>query len=139
MDEEMTHDGDEGDFVGFTGGAQALVEGFQDGVGAGGAECGHEEGTAHVEPAAADGADAAKGTAVAIKRGQTGERRDLVFGAAAEFGQRGQQGRSREVTDALDGDEDLHPDTQARCDLDELRDEAFEFFNLAVELAQMAA
>jgi hypothetical protein len=58
--------------VGFAGGAQALVEGLQDRVGAGGAEWGHEEGPAHVAAAAANGAGAAIGAAVAMERGHAG-------------------------------------------------------------------
>jgi hypothetical protein len=84
MDEEMAHDGDEGDFVGFAGGAQALVEGFQDGIGAGGAKGGHKEGPAHLDAAAANGAGTAIGAAVAIKRGQAGQGRDLIFGAGSK-------------------------------------------------------
>ena len=40
MDQELAHDGDECDFVGFAGGSQALINGFQDGIGAGGAKGG---------------------------------------------------------------------------------------------------
>jgi hypothetical protein len=73
VDEEFAHDGDEGDFVGLAGGAQALVEGAQDRVGAGGAKGSHEEGAAHVEASATDGALAAEGAAVAIERRQAGQ------------------------------------------------------------------
>ena len=100
MDEEVAHDGDEGDFVGLAGGAQAAVEGLQDGVGAGGAKGGHEEGAAHVEAAATDGALSAEGAAVAIKRSQAGQGRDLIFGAGAELGQRGQKRRGGGGADA---------------------------------------
>ena len=61
MDEEFAHDGDQGDFVGFTGGAQALVSGLEDGVAAGGGESGHVQGDAHLEATAANGTGAAKG------------------------------------------------------------------------------
>ena len=73
MDEEFAHDGGEGDFMGFTGGAQALVDGLEDGVTARGAQGCHVEGEAHFAASAADGAGAAIGPAVAIEGGEAGQ------------------------------------------------------------------
>jgi hypothetical protein len=38
MDEELAHDGDEGDLVGFAFGDEALVNGLEEGIAAGGGE-----------------------------------------------------------------------------------------------------
>jgi len=67
VDEEFAHDGDEGNFVGLTGGAQALVNGLEDGVAARGGEGRHVEGQAHVAATSANGAGAAIGAAVAVE------------------------------------------------------------------------
>ena len=139
MDEEFAHDGDEGDFEGFACGAQALVEGAQDGVAAGGAEGGHVEGLAGGDPSALDGAGAAPGAAVAVERGQAGQGGDLVFAESAKFRQSGEQGRSGKDTDALNRDETLDFGPQPWGGFNQLRDEGLEFFDLAIEMTQVAA
>ena len=65
--EEFSGGGDEGDFEGFAGGAEALAEGFEDGVVADGVEGGHGEGAAHAGPAAGDAARARRGPLSSLK------------------------------------------------------------------------
>ena len=62
--DEFAHDGDEANLGGFAVGAQALVEGGEDGVGAGGADGGHVEDVAHLRAAAADVSGEAGGAGV---------------------------------------------------------------------------
>src|SRR3984885_2658371 len=91
MDKEFSGGGGEGDFGGFTLGAQALVERFQDGVVLGGDEGGHPQPGAHGGPSAGDVALAAMEATVVIARGQTGQGSGLGFVEGAEFGQLGQK------------------------------------------------
>src|SRR5205085_7775612 len=52
--EELAGDGDEGDHLGLSGGAEAFAEGFEDGVVAGGDEGCQEQGGAHALATAAN-------------------------------------------------------------------------------------
>ena len=66
--EEFSGDGGEGDFWGFAGGAQAGVEGFEEGMMARRTQGAEVEDAADFGPAAADVTGAAEGAAVAICR-----------------------------------------------------------------------
>jgi len=137
VDEEFAHDGGEGDFVGFTVGAQTLVDGLEDGVAARGTEGRHVERMTHFAAPAADGAGAAERTAVAIERGEAGQGGDFVFGQRPQFRQGGEQGRGGEGADALDCDEPGDLGAQGRGAFHDFGDAGQELFNLAIEMAQM--
>jgi len=135
--EEFAHDGDEGDFVGFTGGTQALINGLEDGVAARGSECSHVQRVSHLAASATDGAGSSERTAVAIKRGQSSQGRDFIFGQRPEFRHGSQQGRSGKGAHTLDLDEPGNFGAQVRVAFDYLGDAHQELLNLAVEMAHM--
>src|SRR6187200_2297605 len=91
-DEELSHAGDQGLLAGFSGGAELVVMGGDDRVGAAGDQGGHVEGGAHGGSAAGDGAAAAHAAAVAVDRGDADQGGDLAAGQVAELGQLGDQG-----------------------------------------------
>ncbi len=86
---------------------------------------------------AGDGTGAAKGAAVAIKRGPSGQGGDLVGRESAEFRQSGQQGRGGQFPDALHLDKKFDLGRQRGRALDQIGDASPEFFDLAVEMAQV--
>src|SRR3990170_869579 len=83
--EELTHDGGEGELLGFAGGEQASVEAGQDGVVMGSDEGGHVEHGADLGPAAPGCARAAPGAAVTVYGGDTDQGGDLFVVELAEF------------------------------------------------------
>ena len=89
MDQELAHDGGEGDEVMLAVGFEALVKGAQDGIAPGGGEGGHEEAMANLPAPTADGTGAAKSPAVAIERGQPGQGGDGLTAEGAELRQVG--------------------------------------------------
>lgn len=76
-DDELPHDGGEGDFLGLTGGDEALIKLFKDGVEARGDSRGHVEDTAYFYSAAADRSSSSESAAVAVIRSDSGECTDL--------------------------------------------------------------
>jgi hypothetical protein len=84
MDEKLAHDGDEGDLVGFAFGDEALINGLEEGIAAGGGERRHVKGGAHAQAPAAAAAPAAKGATVAVEGSQPGQGGHFVFGEGAE-------------------------------------------------------
>lgn len=81
------------------GGAEFFVMGSDDRVGTAGDERCHEESGAHGGATAGDGAAAARHAAVAIDWSDADQGGDLAAGAAAEFGQIGDQRAQRGRTD----------------------------------------
>src|SRR3954467_13210403 len=75
--EELAGDGDEGDHVGLSGGAEAFAEGFEDGVVTGRDEGGQEQGGAHALASTGDHALAFPVAGLAGVGGKAGEARDL--------------------------------------------------------------
>ena len=101
-DEEFAHDGGEGEFGRFVGGAQVEVESAQDVVGAGGAQSGHVEGVAQPEAAAGDVALIAQVAAIVIKGSDAEECRGLRARERAELRAEGQAGRGGEEANSWD-------------------------------------
>ena len=133
MDEEFTHGGGEGEFRRFAMGEQALVEGFADGVVAGGDQGSHVEGLAHGLTTAADVALAAEQAAVVIEGSEASESGGLVLGEAAEFWQGSQEGGGRDGAHAFDGSQSRELGTQARTGTDQASEGGFNAGDLAVE------
>lgn len=120
MDEELAHDGGDGDAVVFATCAELLVEGSQDGVAASGGEGGHVEGAADGGTSAADVALAATGSAVVVEGRQAGEGRDLAAIEPSEFGQLGQQAHGGGLAHAFDLAEGFEALAEAAVPVDEL-------------------
>jgi len=71
--EKFSGGGDEGDFEGFAGGAQAFIKGFENAVVANGVEGGHGASAAHRGTASGDLALAFARAAVVVEGGQAGQ------------------------------------------------------------------
>ena len=97
--EEFSGGGDEGNFGGFAGGAQAGVEGLKGGMVAGGGEGAEVENAADFGAAAVDVTHAAEGSAVVIARSQAGQAGKARGAALAEFGQEGEEGDGSDEAD----------------------------------------
>ena len=76
--EQLVHGGDEGEFLVLSPEEELLVEVFDGGVEADGAEGGHVERGADGGPTAPDGLFASKGSAVAVDGGDPDEQGDLL-------------------------------------------------------------
>ena len=113
-DDEFAHDGGEGNFGGFAGGAQPLVKLFELAIGMGGDECGHVERTADRCASTADAAASVPLAAFARMRGQSGQGGGLAAVERAQFGQFGQHAQGGDRADAGDGFEFLHAGIQCR-------------------------
>lgn len=138
VDEELTHDGDEGDFLGLSGSDELLVEGCQNGVVTGRAEGGHVEGLADAGPAAVDGTFAAHGAAVAVERGEAGEAGGLVAVEVTELRHGGEEDDGGVLTDAFDFAQDEDRGLERRAGGDGCPQEAIELFNLGLKGANAA-
>ena len=98
--EEFSGGGEEGNFGGFAGGAQAGVEGLKGRMVAGGGEGAEVENAADFGAAAVDVTHAAEGSAVVIARGEAGEAGKARGAALAEFWQEGEEGDGSDEADA---------------------------------------
>jgi hypothetical protein len=100
--EEFPGSGDEGDFEGFSGGAESFVEGFEDGVVADGVEGGHVESAADYGPSAGDSALPFAGSAIVIERGHASQCGEGAPVTGPQLRQVPEQGGSSAWADALD-------------------------------------
>ena len=134
-DDQFPHDGGEGDFGGFAGRAQALIERLELAVGARRYQRRHIQRAAHWGAASSDAPAAMPLATLPRMRGQSGQCRRLAAVERAQFGQFGQHPQGRNGADASDGDEFLHPFVQSlglRLQLPQLR---FDLFQIAFQAA----
>ena len=100
VEEEFASGGEEGELVGFAGGAEVLVAAAQEAAGlADSGEGGEEEDAADFGAAAADPALALAGTALMGVGSEAGEVGDLLAVESAEFRQPAEQGGDRDRAD----------------------------------------
>lgn len=128
-DEELSCGGDDGDELGFAGGHEAVAEGLEDGVVAGGDQGAHEQGSADDGSAAADEAPAAPFAGLAGVGRQSGQGRDLLGVERAQLGQFGQQCAGDGLADARHRGQQvlaLPPDGRAAHGLVDLQVERLE-------------
>jgi len=85
-DDQFPHDGGEGDFGGFAGRAQALIERLELAVGARRHQCRHIQRAAHWGAASSDAPAAMPLAALPRMRGQSGQCRRLAAVERAQFG-----------------------------------------------------
>jgi len=104
-----------------------LVEGFEDGVVAGGDEGGHVERGADLGAAAADAALTPELTAVVVEGGDAGEGGGLGVGEGSEFGHEGDEREGGDEADASDFLEASDPGCQCRGEFDFCGDEGLDF------------
>lgn len=104
-----------------------MVEGFEDGVVAGGDEGGHVERGADLGSAAADVALTPELTAIVIERSNAGEGGGLGVGEGAEFGHEGDERESGDEADASDFLEASDPGCQCGGEFDLRGDEGLDF------------
>ena len=100
--EQLAQAGDERHLGRLAGGDEALGEGLDARVVAGGRQGGHVERVAHLGAAAPAAAPPAPGAAVAIEGGHPDQGGDLLAGAGAQFGHVGQPGGGGHGADARD-------------------------------------
>src|SRR5258708_39621704 len=91
MNQELAHDGGDGDAVALAAGPELLIERPQDRVAAGGGECRHIQRPAHVGPAATAVALDGGGATVAVEGRQTSAGGDAGAVELAPLGQRGER------------------------------------------------
>ena len=84
--QELAHAGDEGHLGRLAGGDEALIEGLEVGVAAGGRQGGHVERGAHLGAPAPAAAAPAPGAAVAIEGRDPDQGGDLLAGTGPQFG-----------------------------------------------------
>ncbi len=94
MDEEFSHGGDDGAFVGFAAFAQALNIGRDDGVAVRCGLIGHVEAPTDFGATADDGALAGELAAVAVEGGKAGQGDEAVAVEMFDFREIGQKGQS---------------------------------------------
>src|SRR5215475_1757671 len=90
--DEVSHDGDDGDLWGLAGGGESLEDAPEIGIEADCDERRHEEGVAHFGPSATDETFAAPLSAVASHGRQASEAGGACVFDRAEFGHVGEQG-----------------------------------------------
>ena len=91
-EDEFAHEDSEGEFFGFSGKEEALVEDFEDGVITGGDEGGHVKSVADLRSTTTDEALAAELATIVIEGGDAGEGGGLGVGECSEFGHEGNEG-----------------------------------------------
>ena len=102
-DDEFAHDGSEGDFRWFSGGAEPGIKGFEDVVMADGAQGGHVKRLPDGTAPATDATEAGLMAAVTIVRGDPSQGRSGLVGESAQFWHFGQQSGRHHRADARDG------------------------------------
>jgi len=115
--EEFVHAGGQGDFLGFAGGAEALVEGANGRVVPGGDERGHVQGGAHAGAAPPDDTPAAQRAALAGERGHANQGGNGFAVEVAEFGHLGEQGQGGGRANAGDAAQQILPFAPERAGL----------------------
>jgi hypothetical protein len=101
-DDELSHEGGEGEFFGFAASEETEVERFEDRVVAGGDKRGHVKDRADLGTAAEDVALPAELTAVVVKGSEAGEGGGLGIGEGTKFRHQCDEGGGGEQADALD-------------------------------------
>ncbi len=91
-EDELPHEHGKGEFFGFAGSDEAEVEGFEDGVVAGGNQRGHVKDGANLGASTGNLAAAAELAAIAVKRSDARERGRLGIGEGTELGHESDQG-----------------------------------------------
>lgn len=135
-DDELSHDGGDGDFSGFPSGDESLIFGFHVGVEACCNKGWHVECLAQDSTPTADVTTPAILSAVARNRRQAGEARDLFVFELAEFGHLDEHGDSGNRADAGDRDEDLEARHQFRLAAQPGLERCVDGGDLAVDLRQ---
>ena len=100
VDEDFTHGGDDGAFVGFASGDEGFDVRADDGVVNGGALSGHVEAFADFGAARADGTALASFAAVAVEGGDASEGNELVAPDVGDFAEMGEDGPCGHLADA---------------------------------------
>src|SRR5690606_19512893 len=121
-DDELSHDGGEGEFSGFAPGDEAVVAGLEAGLVAGGGEGGHVEGVAWSHAATVDVALALAVAAVVGDRREAGEPGGGLARALAQLAEAGEQRGGDDRTDAGDGVQEGLPGGEAGIGGDAARD-----------------
>lgn len=132
-DDELSHQGGESEFFGFTAIEETEVERSEDRIVAGGDERGHVEDRAELRAAAEDVALPAELTTVVIKRSDPREGGGLGIGEGTQFRHQRHEGRGGEQADALDFLEALDFGPQIGRSSDLCLDERFELHDLFLE------
>jgi hypothetical protein len=132
-DDELSHEGGEGEFFRFATSDETEVERSEDRVVAGGDEGGHVKDRAELRAAAEDVALTAELTAVVVKGSDAGESGGLGIGEGAKFGHERDEGGGGENTDALDFLEAIDLGPQIGRSSDFCLDEGFELRDLFLE------
>src|SRR5208282_1374021 len=141
-DDELSHDGGQGEFFDLSGGNEALVEALEMRIEARGRKGCHIDASTHGVASATDAARAVALTAVAGNGGEPREHSGLLGFETAELGHVGDRPASRHGAHAWNGDEDSEPAREGRIAFDGLNGQFFEHagrgfsaFDLTFDLA----
>lgn len=129
-DEQLTHDGGDGDLERFAAFNEAFVEGAKRGVETAGGKGSHVEGATHGESTSVDGPLSAVFAAIAADWRQPGQRGDLILGERAQFGTSRQKESGRKPPHALDCPEVLDLGLKALA----MSKECFDLFLASIDL-----
>ena len=132
-DGELSHACGEGEFGGFSVGAEAFVEVSDGWIAAGCGNGGHVENVAQIGPSAGNGTTAVSVAAVIGEGGDADEAGSLSAADGAEFAHIGDQGSGEDGADAGDGGEQAVEGLFAAVAADEGKDGGIEFVALALE------
>ena len=132
-DDELTHEGSESEFFGFTASEETQVERSEDRIVARGDERGHVKDRADLRAATEDVALTAELTAVVVKGSDPGEGGGLRVGEGTEFRHKGNEGRGGEQANALDLLEAIDLSEEIRRSSDLCFHQRFELRDLFLE------
>ena len=136
-DDELSHDGGDGDLGGFSCCDELLVFGLQVRVVASSDEGRHVESLPDIGSAAADEALAFPCAGLSCHRSETGEASGLLVLEATEFGHRGDELVGSERPDASDAGEDLVSAGECCIGGDQVGNLSVERFDMPIDLVKL--
>lgn len=135
-DDELSHDGGDGDFRGFSGGDELLIFGFQVRIEASSDEGGHVKRLTDVGSPSADEALAFPLAGLPGDWYEAGERCGLFAFEVSQLGHGGDQLVGRDCSDAIHADEDLVAPGELSIGCDDRGDLGIEVYKMAGDLVQ---
>ena len=135
-DDELSHDGGDGDLGGLPGSNELLIFCLEIGIVPGGDEGRHIESLPHVGASATDEALAFPLSGLSSDGGETGEGCGLLVLEAAEFGHGGDELVGGQRSDAGDAGEDLMPAGERGIGGDQVGDLGIERLDMPIDLLE---
>src|SRR3569833_4354786 len=136
--DELAHDGDDGDLWLLADGNEPLLEGFEGGIEPGGDLSGHEEAAPDGGPAAEDAAQAYHPSTVEVVGDDADQGGDRSDGQGAELGQQGDQGGGQDRSAAGHGAQQIASCAEGRAGSDGSAYQLVELLDVVFELSDPA-